>query len=116
MSEIVLQVIALIFKGVEAFVFDFPMGTTGTDQEGDVIPGNDPIGDPAIGIMNGFVAVVVHRDDPIAEKIGDERVAGAVQGNAMKPFVHMGAPFFVACAASGKLIGTSGDGRHHGFV
>jgi cytochrome c biogenesis protein CcdA len=57
MTEIMLQMIALVLQGVKAFVFDFPTGATGADQQHDVIPGNEAIGDPAIGIMNALVAV-----------------------------------------------------------
>ena len=116
MTKIMFQMISLVLERVKTFVFDFPAGATGADQEDDAIPGNEAIGDPTIGIMDDLVAMVVNGDDPIAQKIGKERVLGAVERDVIEPFINMGAPLFVLRAPGLELIGASGNRRHQGFV
>lgn len=116
MTEIMLQVVALIFQGVEAFVFDFPVGTSGADEQFDIIRREELIGDPTIGIMNFFVAVEVNGDDPRAQEIGKEGVLGAIQGEMIEPLINMDTPLFVGDAPGLNLSGAGGDLGHQGFM
>lgn len=116
MTEIMFQMVALVFEGVEAFVFDFPVGTSGADKQLDIIRGEELIGDPTIGIMNFFVAVTVKGDDAKAQEISKEGVLGAVQGDVIEPLINMDTPLVVGDAPGLNLSGAGGDVGHQGFM
>ena len=50
MAEIVFDVIALVLKGIKAFIFYLPAGATGFDQIADVVCSDVDVGNPAIVI------------------------------------------------------------------
>ena len=50
MAEVVFDMVALVFKGIETFVFHFPSGTAAFDQVDHVVFGDVDIGDPAVVI------------------------------------------------------------------
>ena len=45
MTEVMLEMVTLGLKGVEVFVFDFPPTATGINELGDVVIGNQMVGD-----------------------------------------------------------------------
>lgn len=48
MSEVVLQVVALGLERIVVFVLDFPAGTPGRDDAGNVVLGNREVGDERV--------------------------------------------------------------------
>ena len=50
MAEIVFDMVALIFKRIESFIFNFPAGTAGFDQLNDILFVYRLIGYPAVVI------------------------------------------------------------------
>jgi hypothetical protein len=50
MTEAVLEMVALIFEGIESFAFNFPTGTTGFNQPNDVLFAHRLVGHPAVMI------------------------------------------------------------------
>lgn len=55
--KVVLDVVALIFKRIEALILDFPPATPATDQGFDVFRSRLEIGNPAVGIGHFLGAV-----------------------------------------------------------
>ena len=47
-TEVVFEMVALIFKGIESFVFNFPAGAAGFDQFDDVLLAHCLVGYPAV--------------------------------------------------------------------
>ena len=47
-AEVMFDVIALVFKGIEAFIFYFPSGAARLDEFSHVVIGNGHVGDPAV--------------------------------------------------------------------
>jgi len=72
-AEVVLDVIALVFKGIEAFVFHFPAGAAGFDQFHHVVFAHGNIGDPTV-----VVGALVFNKQAVLEKVDVVGVLGAV--------------------------------------
>ena len=64
-SEVVFEVIALVFERVEGFVFDFPTSPSAFDQIDDIVAVNMDIGHPAVFVGD----FVVFWDNLKLEKI-----------------------------------------------
>lgn len=84
-SVVVLDMIALVFQGVEGLIFDFPAGAAGLDQVPDVFFGNGQIGDPTVAI-GGFPLFIDH---PVLEEMDRIGLWGPVEGHVVDPLVCM---------------------------
>jgi len=63
-AEVVFDVIALVFKGIKALIFNFPAGTAAFDQIDHVVFGDLDIGDPTV-----VVSALVVNKETVLEKI-----------------------------------------------
>lgn len=59
-TEIVLDVIALIFQGVESFIFNFPPASARFDQLDDVFSIHSDIGYPGIAVSHLVAALMMN--------------------------------------------------------
>ena len=64
MTEVMFEMVALIFKGVEGLVFNFPAGAAGLDQLNDVLFTHPLVGYPTVVIGD----LLVHCE-PVLKKI-----------------------------------------------
>ena len=55
MAKVMFKMIALVFQGIERFIFYFPSGSTRLHQLNDIVFGYSKIGDPAI-VICGLLA------------------------------------------------------------
>lgn len=84
MSEVVIEVIALILQGVKGFVFDVPTGTAATRDNGNGLRVHGQIGDPTEVTNRAFwvnLPVIDHRDQDVDIRL--------VQGGAFEPAIMM---------------------------
>ena len=73
-SVIMLQVVSLVFQGVEGFVFDLPPGTAGSHDLPGVFRGDGQIGDPT---EPGHPIIFV--DLPVFKEVDQEILAGPIE-------------------------------------
>ena len=73
MAEVMFDMIALVFEGVEGFVFDFPSCPSPFDQGDNIALGDVEIGHPAVSI-SGFS---LFRDDMVLEEVDLVCIHGA---------------------------------------
>ena len=72
-TEVVFEMVALVFEGVEGLVFNFPAGTAGFDQFNDVLPAHRLVGYPAVMIICFLID-----NEPILKKAHLVCITGAV--------------------------------------
>ena len=85
MPKVVLDVVALIFKRIEALILDFPPATPATDQGFDVFRSRLEIGNPAVGIGHFLRAVLLGYDELVLEIIDLDGLGVTVQGDLVDP-------------------------------
>jgi len=89
-AEVVIDMVALVFEGIEGLVFDFPSRPSAFDQLDHVVFINGNIGHPAISVGD-----FVFRDQLVLEKIDIIGVRSAVEGNTVDPSIAVPSAFFV---------------------
>ena len=92
LARVVLDVIALIFQGVEGFIFDFPAGLADFNQLDHIVFGYIDVGQPAVVVI-GFAV----DDKLIVEKIDRVGFGVAVDWNGFAPLVAVASIFGVGC-------------------
>ena len=82
MAEIVLDTVALIFQGIEGFVFNLRARTAGFDQHNDIVAADVKVGHPAV-VVGHFL---IH-GEPVLEKVDLIVITRAVWRHVIDPSV-----------------------------
>jgi hypothetical protein len=89
-TEVMLDVVALIFQSVKGFVFDFPACSAGPHQFNNIVFADLLVGHPTI-VVGDFWADM----QPILEKIHWIGMAAPIERNLVDPTINMASPFIV---------------------
>lgn len=100
MSKVVLQVIALVLKGVKGFVLDLPATSAPSDHLGHIGFFQDQIGHPTVVISYLFlihypIFKVIYPGAILRLRSGQAFIA--IEGNLVDPFVDMSSTFHILC-------------------
>lgn len=87
---VMLNVIALVFQGVEGLIFDLPASTAGFNQHHDIFLVNEDVRNPAI--MIGCLSPV---HDPILKKIYWPGILCAIKRDIVHPVILVALPFLI---------------------
>lgn len=90
MTKVVLNMVTLIFQGVECFIFNFPAGSARFDQLNDICFADRLVGDPTV-MIGGLVTGI----KPILEEINMVRIAAPVERYLVDPSIYMLSAFIV---------------------
>jgi len=78
-AVVVLEVVALVFQGVEGLIFDFPSGATGPHDAIGIGLGDGNVGDP------GESDHVIARHLPVFEEVDPDVLVGCIDGESVEP-------------------------------
>jgi len=88
---VMFNLVALIFQGIEGFVFDFPAGASAFNQVLNIVSGNREIGYPTV-MVGGFPLFI---DEPVLEEIDLIGVSRAIQGDIVHPVIQVTPAFLI---------------------